>query len=115
IPCSSGSREYLKDEIEKLGLVVDRVHTYNTVCGEVKNKKAFEEVDFILYTSPSTVNNMITLFGVDKIKEKHNIAIGPQTYKTLKENSIEAHMCKKHSEDGFLDEILEIYNTYRER
>ena len=115
IPCSSGSREYLKDEIEKLGLVVDRVHTYNIVCGEVKNKKAFEEVDFILYTSPSTVNNMITLFGVDKIKEKHNIAIGPQTYKTLKENSIEAHMCKKHSEDGFLDEILEIYNTYRER
>lgn len=115
IPCSSGSREYLKDEIEKLGLIVDRVHTYNTICGEVKNKKAFEEVDFILYTSPSTVNNMISLFGIDKIKEKYNIAIGPQTFKTLKENSIEAHMCKKHSEDGFLDEIVTIYKTYKER
>lgn len=115
IPCSSGSREYLKDEIEKLGLSVDRVHTYNTVCGEVKNKRAFEEVDFILYTSPSTVNNMISLFGVDEIKGKYNIAIGPQTFKALKENSIEAHMCKKHSEDGFLDEIVEIYKTYKER
>ncbi|MGG7143495.1 uroporphyrinogen-III C-methyltransferase [Clostridium nigeriense] len=109
IPCSSSSREYLKNEIEKLGLVVDRIHTYNTVCGEVKNERAFEEVDFILFTSPSTVNNMISLFGKDKIKEKYNIAIGPQTFKALKENSIEAHMCKIHSEDGFLEEIVEIY------
>lgn len=115
IPCSSASREYLKNEIEKLGLIVDRIHTYNIVCGEVKNERAFEEVDFILFTSPSTVNNMISLFGKDKIKEKYNIAIGPQTFKALKENSIEAHMCKKHSEDGFLDEIVEIYKTYKER
>lgn len=115
IPCSSASREYLKNEIEKLGLIVDRIHTYNTVCGEVKNERAFEEVDFILFTSPSTVNNMISLFGKDKIKEKYNIAIGPQTFKALKENSIEAHMCKKYSEDGFLDEIVEIYKTYKER
>ncbi|MDZ4957372.1 uroporphyrinogen-III C-methyltransferase, partial [Clostridium perfringens] len=26
IPCSSGSREYLREEIEKIGLYVDRVH-----------------------------------------------------------------------------------------
>lgn len=114
IPCSSGSRDYLKNEIESLGLIVDRIHTYDTVCGEVKNKRVFDEVDFILYTSPSTVNNMISLFGVDKIKEKQNIAIGPQTFKTLKENNIGSHMCKKHSEDGFLDEIVEIYKLYRE-
>ncbi len=114
LPCSSGSRSYLKDEIEKLGLTVDRIHTYDTICGEVKNKKVFDEVDFILYTSPSTVNNMISLFGVDKIKKKHNIAIGPQTFKALKESDIVSHMCRKHSEDGFLDEIVEIYKTYKE-
>lgn len=114
IPCSSGSRDYLKNEIESLGLIVDRVHTYDTVCGEVKNKRVFDEIDFILYTSPSTVNNMISLFGVDKIKEKQNIAIGPQTFKALKENNIDSHMCKKHSEDGFLAEIVDIYKTYRE-
>ena len=94
LPCSSGSRNYLKDEIESLGLIVDRVHTYDTICGEVKNKRVFDEVDFILYTSPSTVNNMISLFGVDKIKGKQNIAIGPQTFKALKENNVESHMCK---------------------
>ncbi len=114
IPCSSESRSYLKDEIEKLGLIVDRIHTYNTVCGKVKNEKAFEEVDFILYTSPSTVNNMLSLFGSDKIKEKYNIAIGPQTLKALKDNDLEGYVCRKHSEDGFLEEIVEIYKANRE-
>lgn len=106
IPCSSGSREYLKEEIENIGLDVDRVHTYDTVCGDVKNNKAFEEVDIILYTSPSTVRNMIDMFGIDKIKEKKNIGIGPQTFKELSKNNIESYMCKKHSEDGFLEEIV---------
>lgn len=110
LPCSSGSRSYLNDEITNLGLEVDRIHTYDTICGDVKNEKAFEEVDYVLYTSPSTVKNMIDIIGIDKIKEKNNIAIGPQTFKALKENNIEAYMCKKHSEDGFLDEIVEIYN-----
>ena len=114
LPCSSESRSYLKDEIEKLGLVVDRVHTYNTVCGKVKNEKAFEEVDYILYTSPSTVNNMINIFGLDKIKEKYSIAIGPQTFKALKENDINGYICRKHSEDGFLEEIVEIYKADKE-
>ncbi|WP_460292468.1 uroporphyrinogen-III C-methyltransferase [Clostridium tertium] len=114
IPCSSSSREYLKEEVEKLGLYVDRVHTYDTICGDIRNKRVFEEIDFILYTSPSTVNNMINMFSIEEIKSKFNIAIGPQTYKALKSNTIEGHMCKKHSEDGFIDEIIEIYSKYRE-
>lgn len=112
IPCSSLSREYLKVEMEKLGVEVDRVHTYDTVCGEIRNKNAFNEVDIILYTSPSTVNNMVEMLGVDKIKEKKNIAIGPQTFKALEKYNIECEMCKKHSEDGFLSEIVEMYRKY---
>ena len=109
IPCSSSSRMYLKDEIEALGLKVDRVHIYDTVCGEIKNLRAFEEVDIILYTSPSTVKNMVDMIGLEKIKEKVNIAIGPQTNRALKEKEIEALVCKKHSEDGFLEEIIDMY------
>ena len=115
IPCSSGSRSYLKDEIEKLGLEVDRVHIYNTICGDVKNKRAFEEVDFVLYTSPSTVNNMINMFSIEELKSKFNISIGPITASALNDNYIENYVCKKHSEDGFLDEIVKIYNNYKER
>lgn len=115
IPCSSQSRSYLKDEIENLGLEVDRVHTYDTICGEVKNTRVFEDVDFVLFTSPSTVNNMISIFGVDKINEKYNISIGPQTFEALKDNNINSYICKKHSQEGFLDEIIDIYKVYKER
>ncbi len=108
IPCSSLSREYLTEEIGKLGLSVDRVHIYDTVCGEAKNPKAFDEVDVVLYTSPSTFNNMVDIVGLDKIKEKINIAIGPQTFKALKAKDVQGTMCKVHTEAGLLEEIQKI-------
>lgn len=106
IPCSSSSRTYLFDEIKNLELEVDRVHIYDTVCGTVRNTKAFEEVDYVLFTSPSTVNNMVDMVGIDQIKSKKVIAIGPQTAKALKEKELECYICKKHSEEGFLSEIV---------
>ena len=106
IPCSSSSRSYLYDEIKALGLEVDRVHIYDTVCGTLKNKRAFDEVDYVLFTSPSTVKNMIDMLGIDAIKEKRLIAIGPQTAKVIKERNMDCFICKKHSEEGFLKEII---------
>ena len=107
IPCSSSSRSYLVDEISKLGLEVDRVHTYDTVCGILRNKRVFDEVDYVLFTSPSTVTNMIDMLGLEAIREKKLIAIGPQTAKAIREKEMECFMCNKHSEEGFLKEIIE--------
>ena len=107
IPCSSSSRSYLVNEISALGLDVDRVHTYDTICGTLKNKRVFDEVDYVLFTSPSTVNNMVDMLGLDAIKEKTLIAIGPQTAKAIQEKEMECFICKKHSEEGFLKEIIE--------
>ena len=102
----------LKEEIEALGLKVDRVHTYDTVCGDMKNRKAFEEVDYVLFTSPSTVYNMINVFGKEEIGRKILIAIGGQTAKALKANDLHCYTCKKHSEEGFLEEIIGIKEEY---
>lgn len=107
IPCSSSSRSYLVDEISALGLEVDRVHTYDTVCGILRNKRVFDEVDYVLFTSPSTVNNMVDMLGLEAVKSKKLIAIGPQTAKAIREKEMECFMCKKHSEEGFLKEIIE--------
>ena len=107
IPCSSSSRSYLVDEISRLGLEVDRVHTYDTICGTLRNKRVFDEVDYVLFTSPSTVTNMIDMLGVEAVREKKLIAIGPQTAKAIREKDMECFMCKKHSEEGFLKEIIE--------
>lgn len=108
MPCSSLSRDYLNEEISKVGAIVDRVHIYDNVCGEAKNPQAFDEVDVVLYTSPSTFNNMVDIVGLDKIKEKINIAIGPQTFKALKHKEVDGFMCKVHTEDGLLKEIQDI-------
>ncbi len=107
IPCSSSSRNYLSEEISKLGLEVDRVHTYDTVCGTLKNKRVFDEVDYVLFTSPSTVTNMVDMLGLEAIREKKLIAIGPQTAKAIKERNMECFICRKHSQEGFLNEIIE--------
>ncbi|WP_195988200.1 uroporphyrinogen-III C-methyltransferase [Clostridium sp. D53t1_180928_C8] len=107
IPCSSGSRSYLADEISKLGLEVDRVHIYDTICGTLRNKRVFDEVDYVLFTSPSTVTNMVDMLGLEAVREKKLIAIGPQTAKAIREKEMECFMCKKHSEEGFLKEIIE--------
>ena len=33
-------------------------------------QKAFDEVDYVLFTSPSTVNNMVDMVGIDEVKKK---------------------------------------------
>ena len=108
LPCSSKSRSYVYDELESTGAKVDRVFIYDTVCGNVRNTRSFNEVDIVFFTSPSTVYNMVELVGVEAIREKHVIAIGRQTNKPLLELGINADVCKEHSEDGFLKEIISL-------
>lgn len=109
LPCSAKSRQYIYEELAKTGVEVDRVFIYDTVCGNVANKKSFEEVDVVFFTSPSTVKNMVDMLGIEKIKNKQVIAIGPKTNEPLKELGIEAYVCKEHSEEGFLKEIEKLF------
>lgn len=113
IPCSSLSREYLFNNLASLGAKCHRVNIYDTICGDVKNPRAFKEVDMVLYTSPSTVKNMIDMIGLEALKEKVSIAIGPITLKALNESGIEGKMCKTHCGDGFLSEIEGIWQEVK--
>ncbi|WP_300349587.1 uroporphyrinogen-III C-methyltransferase [Clostridium sp.] len=113
IPCSSLSGDYLFNELSKLKAKVQRVNIYDTVCGKLKNPRAFSEVDIVLYTSPSTVKNMESLLGREALKEKLSISIGPITSKALNERGIPCKECKIHSEEGFLDEIEEFFREFK--
>lgn len=108
LPCSSKSRAYVYDELIEAGAEVDRVFIYDTVCGNVRNAKAFDEVDAVFFTSPSTVTNMVEMVGIEAIKQKKAIAIGRKTNEPLEKLGIKAHVCKEHSEEGFLKEIESI-------
>jgi uroporphyrinogen III methyltransferase/synthase len=115
IPCSTLSRDYLSEEISRLGLEVDKVSIYETVIGEVRNPKAFDETDIVLFTSPSTVKNMIAIIGVENIRKKTCIAIGPSTFDTLKLNNIEAVLCKEYSENGLIEEIKKLWSDKNDK
>lgn len=108
IPCSSLSKQDIANELADTGVKIDRVFIYDTICGTVRNKKAFDEVDAVFFTSPSTVYNMVDMVGLEAIKEKHVIAIGEKTNEPLKKLGIQADVCKEHSEDGFLREIKQL-------
>ncbi len=105
LPCSAKSRKYIYEELTNCGAIVDKVYIYDTVCGSVVNKRSFDEVDIVFFTSPSTVENMIDMLGIEEIKKKQVIAIGPKTNEPLEKYGIKAYVCKEHSEEGFLKEI----------
>ena len=109
-PGSSISREVIRDVLKDKGAIVDMVGIYDTVCTDILDKNAFEDVDYVFFASPSSVRNMIQLVGLDNIKSKKSIAIGPTTEKELKKYDIDSYVCKKHSEDGFIEEIIKIIN-----
>lgn len=112
IPASSLARDFLYDSISEMGLEVHRVNIYDTVCGSLKNINAFANVDMVLYTSPSTVQNMIKIIGLEKLKEKHSIAMGPKTNEELIKNGIDtAYVCKKHHGNAFLEEIMKFWKS----
>jgi uroporphyrinogen III methyltransferase / synthase len=108
LPRAKNARPYLCEELIKSGCIVDEVHTYETVEGSLKSDNALEGVDVILFTSPSTVRNLISMVGMEKVKEKRCIAIGPITSKELQEQGLSFEVCDDYSMDGIVKKLLEI-------
>ena len=108
IPCSKHSRAYIGEKLRDCGAVVDIVHIYEPICGELEDINIFKNVDIVIFTSPSTVKNMIKMVGLDAIKQKKSVAIGPITAKELETSGISALVCKEYSEDGIINKLLEI-------
>ena len=65
--------------------------------GRLKKRERREVTDFL---------------GKEEIGRKILIAIGGQTAKALKANDLHCYTCKKHSEEGFLEEIIGIKEEY---
>ncbi|MBU3180590.1 uroporphyrinogen-III C-methyltransferase [Clostridium psychrophilum] len=108
IPRSKGSRPYLVEELRKSGCYVDEVFTYETICGKLRSESEIKDVDIIVFTSPSTVKNMITMVGIETIKSKLALAIGPITAKALSDVGIEAVICDVYSAKGVISKIVEM-------
>ncbi|NFB31097.1 uroporphyrinogen-III C-methyltransferase [Clostridium botulinum] len=108
VPRSKDARPFLVDALKEEGCIVDEVHIYETLCGKCTHTERFENTDTVLFTSPSTVKNMISMVGIDSIKEKNIIAIGPITAAELDKNNIECSSCDEYSINGIIDKLLDL-------
>ncbi|MEG0306591.1 MAG: uroporphyrinogen-III C-methyltransferase [Clostridium sp.] len=106
LPRSRKGRLYLVDELRKLGAAVDDVAVYDTIIGENHNVNSFENCDTVIFTSPTTVENMIALVGIDEIKKKLITSIGPITSKVLASKGFIYTECSKPGIDGIIKNLI---------
>lgn len=106
IPCSLSSRTLLRDELEKRAMEVNCKYIYEPIIPKRINDRAFDDVNVVLYTSPSIVNNMIKIFGLESLKKKQSIAIGPITQKVLENNGIDSIICDRPEEQAIINTLI---------
>lgn len=107
LPRSKQARPYLAEVLKEAGCLVDECYTYETVTGKLIDKSCFEDTDTVVFTSPSTVRNMIELVGLNSIKDKNVIAIGPITGKELDKNEIKYSVSDEYTTDGVINKLIE--------
>ncbi len=110
IPRASEARDYLVDKLNEI-CYVKEVKIYNTVLGDGNKDKILEmldsnELDYITFTSSSTVKNLIKIVGKEniyKLKKAKLISIGPITSNTVTDFNLEVY---KEADDYTIDGIL---------
>ncbi|WP_315116162.1 uroporphyrinogen-III C-methyltransferase [uncultured Clostridium sp.] len=107
LPRSAQAREYLVEALIEEKTLVDEVTTYSIAKGDLPEGEIFDNVNIVLFTSPSIVRNMIDMVGVEAIKSKECLAIGPITSKELQKHGIEHTVCDKYSNEGIIKKLLE--------
>lgn len=111
IPRGSSSRDYLVDNLSEI-CEVKEVHTYNTVIEEECKDEIIElldseKIDYITFTSSSTVSNFIKIIGeenINKLNESKVISIGPITSNTARELGLKIY---KEPTNYTIDSLIE--------
>lgn len=106
------------DILDRAGLLFDEVPVYTTVQEELsfETKTAFlkelesETIDYVTFTSPSTVHAFDALFGMNilaKAKQVRIVAIGPVTAKSCRDAGLHVHAtAAEHVGAGILRSII---------
>ena len=105
------ARDILPEELKKFGAEVEVVPAYKTISA-VENveelKKLLNEgkIDFITFTSSSTVENFVNAMGAEILNKTKTAVIGPITAQTLKKFDIDADIiAEKFTIEGLVDAI----------
>ncbi len=115
-PQAVKARNVLSEGLTQQGAIVDSVKVYDTVVdaskvSELKMCLKEAEVDFVIFTSSSTVHNFFSLLGDAEKKELigssvRAASIGPITTQTLKEEGWQAHIVASKPTTAHLAQAL---------
>lgn len=115
IPRSKEARSYLVDSLSPL-CNVNEVHTYETLLGDGNRDEILkylenDKIDYITFTSSSTVRNFVEILGkenIDKLIKTRVISIGPITSKTIQEFGLDIYKeANSYTIEGILKCIME--------
>jgi uroporphyrinogen III methyltransferase/synthase len=117
LPRAKEARELLPDKLREMGAVVDVVTAYETVRDSSASELIREEllngsIDFITFTSSSTVKNFVESIGAEHLeaifKDARVASIGPVTSETARGLGIRVDIeAKKHTIPGLVQALVD--------
>lgn len=105
LPRAEQARDVISEYIKNQGGICDIIPLYKTVL-PTSASPITEKPDVITFTSSSTVNNFIELYGKDILGEIIVASIGPVTTDTLKKHKVDVHIeAERYDIKGLVDAI----------
>lgn len=116
LPRAAEAREILPEKLREQGALVDVVPVYQTEAAEVSAEEADAlrqalsagEIDFVTFTSSSTVRNLMKILGgAESLKHVRTACIGPVTAATAREAGLDPSIvAETYTIDGLIEALL---------
>jgi len=108
LPGAEGGRDILAEFIKNHGGICDVIPIYKTTLPK-KRAVLNEKPDVITFTSSSTVDNFVAIYGNKILKKTFIASIGPITSETLRRHDIPIHIEATQYDIPGLIEAMETY------
>lgn len=124
LPRARGARSVLPEELKKAGLHVNEVFLYEAVAALSVSSEVLEEIkqgnmDYLTFTSSSTVHNFVKIVGRENIERINNntkiACIGPITADTARQYGFTVDInASEYTIQGLVEAIVEESKASRE-
>jgi len=111
LPRAAKARGIIPDTLEELGWMVDDIPSYRTVMPEEEegSRELLSSADAIVFTSSSTAQNFVQMFGKECLPEVI-VSIGPVTSQTILDcGSTPTIEASPSSVEGIIKVLIEYY------
>ncbi len=115
LPRAQEAREILPEKLRELGVVTEVAPVYRTVAAEVdgemlRQKFAQGEIDYVTFTSSSTVTNLLKIIGSpEALRGAKAACIGPVTAETCRKSGIEPDIvAEEYTIDGLVQAMKNV-------